>query len=138
MLLQKRLSAGLPLEEEEPGEEESRLQKSSLHESSLTRSTESEAAANSGLPIAEMASPAATNIEEGEEERKMESRWTDEKLRQLFQLKTFVEDRIRCIQVRGKSLFYCWGCGPYRAVPEQLRIDRIQILEIGSLEINCS
>jgi hypothetical protein len=50
-----------------------------------------------------MASPAAANIEEGE--RKMESRWTDEKLRQLFQLKTFVEDRIRCIQV-SKPRFY--------------------------------
>jgi hypothetical protein len=102
MLLQKRLSAGLTLEEEDPGEEESRLQKSSLHESSLTRTTESEATANSGLPEAEMASPAAANMEEGE--RKIESRWTDEKLRQLFQLKTFVEDRIRCIQVR-KPLF---------------------------------
>jgi hypothetical protein len=100
MLLQKRLSAGLPLEEEEPGEEESRLQKSSLHDSSLTRTTEPEATENSGLPVAEMASPAAANVEEGEEDRKMESRWTDEKLRQLFQLKTFVEDRIRCIQVR--------------------------------------
>ena len=27
------------------------------------------------------------------------SSWTDEKLRQLFQLKTFVEDRYRCVQV---------------------------------------
>jgi hypothetical protein len=108
MLLQKRLSAGLPLEEEEPGEEESRLQKSSLHETSLTRNTEPEATENSGMPEAEMASPAAANIEEGEGERKVESRWTDEKLRQLFQLKTFVEDRIRCIQVR-KPLFLLLG-----------------------------
>jgi hypothetical protein len=111
---QKRLSAGLPLEEEELGEEESRLQKSSLHESSLTCTTESEAIENSGMPEAEMTSPAAANMEEGE--RKMESRWTDEKLRQLFQLKTFVEDRIRCIQVR--KLFFIddlgWGCGHYR------------------------
>jgi hypothetical protein len=95
----------------------------------LTRSIESEAAANSGMPEAKMASPAAANMEEGEAERKMESRWTDEKLRQLFQLKTFVEDRIRCIQVR-KPLFYCWGCGPYRAVPEKLRIDRIKIIKV--------
>jgi hypothetical protein len=57
------------------------------------------------MPEPEIASPAAANMEEGE--GKMESRWTDEKLRQLFQLKTFVEDRIRCIQVRiRKPLFY--------------------------------
>jgi hypothetical protein len=41
----------------------------------------------------------AAEIGEAAEVGEAGSRWTDEKLRELFKLKTFVEDRIRCIQV---------------------------------------